>query len=54
MSSKGEKESRETALNKHPILFLISCLLEAHTYLTQLDKSVPWKHSQFPPAALDV
>lgn len=55
MSSEGGKKSRGTALNKHLILFLILCLFEALTLvLTQLDKSAPLKHSQFPPAVLDV
>lgn len=56
MSGKGgKKKSRGTALNKHLILFLISCLFEALTLvLTQLDKSAPLKQSQFPPAVLDV
>lgn len=50
-----KKKSRGTALNKHLILFLISCLFEVLTLvLTQLDKSAPLKQSQFPPAVLDV
>lgn len=39
MSRKRGKESRGTALNKHPILFLLLGLFEALTLvLTQLDK----------------
>lgn len=50
-----KKASRETARNKHLILFLISCLFEALTLvLTQLEKSAPLTQSQFPPAVLDV
>lgn len=52
---RKKKISRGTALNKHLIFFLISCLFEALTLvLTQLDKSAPLKQSQFPPAVLDV
>lgn len=54
MSRKRGKKSRGTALNKHPILFLILGLFEALTLvLTQLEKSAPLQLSQFPPAVLD-
>lgn len=52
---RKKKKIKGAALNKHLILFLISCLFEALTLvLTQLDKSAPLKQSQFPPAVLDV
>lgn len=55
VQQERKKISRGTALNKHLIFFLISCLFEALTLvLTQLDKSAPLKQSQFPPAVLDV
>lgn len=48
MSRKRGKKSRGTALNKHPILFLILGPFKALTLvLTQLDKSAPRQAQSF-------